>query len=143
MNYSGHLNTRPCPVCGKAFIPAALHTYKIPSPRGPQLVCSWGCQRKDEKRREAEALQRTATRKTQARTSTRKDLEAQLRPCPFCGNRVRITDLQADRKGVGMTFECYGCGLIVQRRAHYPGDPLAALIRFWNGEDAKPKEDQT
>ena len=43
---------RKCPVCGKEFIPAAFHVYKIVNPKngGYRKVCSWGCQRKWEKK---------------------------------------------------------------------------------------------
>lgn len=36
-----------CPVCGKDFIPAALHVYK--DKRAPyKKVCSWSCVRRSE-----------------------------------------------------------------------------------------------
>lgn len=38
-----------CPICGKRFIPAAQHLYRANN----ELVCSWGCQRKVEKEKEA------------------------------------------------------------------------------------------
>lgn len=38
-----------CPVCGKKFIPAPMHIYKVQN----CFVCSWGCQRKFEKEQEA------------------------------------------------------------------------------------------
>ena len=38
-----------CPVCGKKFVPASMHIYKVQT----NLVCSWGCQRKVEKEQEA------------------------------------------------------------------------------------------
>lgn len=43
-----------CPVCGKKYVPAAQHIYKI----GHHCVCSWGCQRKVEKAKEKEAQEK-------------------------------------------------------------------------------------
>lgn len=41
-----------CPVCGKNFIPAGLHRYRLAGkPNVP--VCSWSCQVKSEKELEA------------------------------------------------------------------------------------------
>lgn len=39
-----------CPVCGKNYIPAPLHVYKIKN--GTMLVCSWSCLRAYEKEHE-------------------------------------------------------------------------------------------
>lgn len=39
-----------CPICGKNFIPAPEHIYKIREKGTYKLVCSWGCVRKHEKR---------------------------------------------------------------------------------------------
>ena len=39
-----------CPICGKEFLPAGQHAYKIGKTRWKQqLVCSYTCQRKWEK----------------------------------------------------------------------------------------------
>lgn len=43
-----------CPVCGKKFIPAAYHVYRV----NKRLVCTWGCQRKAEKEAEAKEKKR-------------------------------------------------------------------------------------
>ena len=43
-----------CPICGKKFVPAAQHIYKANS----RVVCSWGCQRAVEKKREEEKEKR-------------------------------------------------------------------------------------
>lgn len=39
-----------CPVCGKKFIPAVNHIYKVYIDRRYRKACSWSCQRKWEKR---------------------------------------------------------------------------------------------
>lgn len=41
-----------CPICGKEFMPAVFHTYKIYDKRKLcyELVCSWHCLRKREKK---------------------------------------------------------------------------------------------
>ena len=40
-----------CPVCGKEYIPAPKHLYRIPKPNhnGKVKVCSYGCVRAYEK----------------------------------------------------------------------------------------------
>lgn len=38
---------RKCPICGKTFLPAPLHIYKVNN----RLVCSWGCVRTYEKKK--------------------------------------------------------------------------------------------
>lgn len=38
-----------CPICGKKFIPAVNHIYKVYVGRTYKKVCSWSCQRKWEK----------------------------------------------------------------------------------------------
>ena len=40
------LTEKICPICGKLFIPAPEHTYKVA--KGGK-VCSWACVRKYEK----------------------------------------------------------------------------------------------
>lgn len=42
-----------CPVCGKIFIPAPFHYYKL---KKRKLVCSWNCQIEGEKRKAKSAL---------------------------------------------------------------------------------------
>lgn len=39
------LNPRPCPICGKSFIPAVMHTYKIFDDGRFKNVCSHKCAR--------------------------------------------------------------------------------------------------
>lgn len=43
-----------CPICGKMFIPAPFHVYKIRQKWYlsvySRLVCSWGCQRRWERK---------------------------------------------------------------------------------------------
>lgn len=51
-----------CPVCGKIFIPAGLHSYKTASiPH--RLVCSWTCMLKNEREYEAECERKASQRK--------------------------------------------------------------------------------
>ena len=38
------LEVRTCPICGKTFVPAAMHMYR----KKHVLFCSWTCYRKDE-----------------------------------------------------------------------------------------------
>lgn len=38
-----------CPVCGKTFIPAPMHIYKVRKSGYYWRVCTWGCQMKWEK----------------------------------------------------------------------------------------------
>ena len=38
-----------CPVCGRGFIPAPYHLYKM---RGGRLVCSYSCMLRSERERE-------------------------------------------------------------------------------------------
>lgn len=38
-----------CPVCGKNFIPAPEHVYRIRKNKNYVLVCSWRCVRSHEK----------------------------------------------------------------------------------------------
>lgn len=44
--------TRKCPVCGKSFIPAPYHVYKVLMHRSNKLVCSWACKVAYDKERE-------------------------------------------------------------------------------------------
>ena len=48
-----------CPVCGKKYVPAGQHVYKIDD----HFVCSWGCQRKAEKEKEARKAERKKKKK--------------------------------------------------------------------------------
>lgn len=41
-----------CPVCGKEFLPAGLHSYRIGTNTKPKLVCTYTCQRKWEQEQE-------------------------------------------------------------------------------------------
>lgn len=43
---------RKCPICGKEFLPAGLHSYKIGTNTKPKLVCTYTCQRKWEREQE-------------------------------------------------------------------------------------------
>lgn len=48
-----------CPVCGKNFVPAGQHMYKIKTKRGRRMVCSYHCMRKaKEKNTEHEKKQK-------------------------------------------------------------------------------------
>lgn len=51
---------RKCPVCGKEFVPAVFHVYKIYIPKKEyyKKVCSWGCQRKWEKKHGEKGVRR-------------------------------------------------------------------------------------
>lgn len=40
---------RPCPVCGKEFVPAMMHTYKVFKDKYYQKVCSHKCAREWQK----------------------------------------------------------------------------------------------
>lgn len=40
---------KTCPVCGEAFYPAPMHSYKIGKAVENKLVCSYSCMRKYEK----------------------------------------------------------------------------------------------
>lgn len=42
-----------CPICGKNFIPAGLHQFK--DARTRNLVCSWPCELKSERLKEAQS----------------------------------------------------------------------------------------
>lgn len=46
---SENIKERICPVCGKNFVPAPLHIYKI---KYSQLVCSYKCRCEYEKSEE-------------------------------------------------------------------------------------------
>lgn len=41
----GYLNPRKCPVCGKTFIPAPMHSYHKNEDEAEPLVCTWKCAR--------------------------------------------------------------------------------------------------
>lgn len=41
-----------CPCCGKEFVPAPQHSYKVKIGRGDTLVCSYSCVRFWEKEQE-------------------------------------------------------------------------------------------
>ena len=45
-------NSRKCPICGEMFSPAAEHSYYIAENKR-NLVCSWTCVRKWEKKQKA------------------------------------------------------------------------------------------
>ncbi|MBQ8649154.1 MAG: hypothetical protein IJ470_03700 [Clostridia bacterium] len=45
------IKTVKCPICGKEFIPAPYHAYKIYQ-KGYKLVCTYGCMRKWERQEE-------------------------------------------------------------------------------------------
>ena len=40
---------KTCPVCGKEFLPASQHYWRIGSRKGFKLVCSYTCMRQWEK----------------------------------------------------------------------------------------------
>lgn len=44
-----HITERKCPICGKNFIAAPYHQWKIGYYKRPKLVCSYSCMRKWEK----------------------------------------------------------------------------------------------
>ena len=56
-----------CPVCGKKFIPAAQHVYKVDN----RFVCSWGCQRKAEKEKEEKKKKRKDGVKNERKSAPR------------------------------------------------------------------------
>ena len=45
---------KKCPICGKKFVPAPMHVYKVKG----RLVCTWGCVCKYEKEKENEKISR-------------------------------------------------------------------------------------
>lgn len=47
---------RKCPVCGRMYIPAPYHIYKVLIKTNYRLVCSWSCVMKHE--RELERLKK-------------------------------------------------------------------------------------
>ena len=50
---------RVCPVCGKTYLPAYKHIYKIYIGNGMyRPCCSWSCQRKHEKEHGDETYRR-------------------------------------------------------------------------------------
>lgn len=51
--YDGLLSPRTCPICGKTFIPAPYHVYRMSGKRSAR-VCSWSCHLEAERRHEAE-----------------------------------------------------------------------------------------
>ena len=74
-----------CPVCGKQFVPAAQHVYRV----NDNLVCSWGCQRKVEK--EQEERKKLRARKRKVRTMYKEcetcaycDVGKDDQPCCYC-----------------------------------------------------------
>ena len=74
-----------CPICGKRFVPAAQHIYKVDS----QCVCSWGCQRKIEKKREAKREAQKRKRKAstmykECETCVYYDIGKDDQPCCNC-----------------------------------------------------------
>lgn len=50
-----YITLSECPICGKRFIPAPEHIYKIPNGGSYKYVCSWGCQRKYERKKSHES----------------------------------------------------------------------------------------
>jgi hypothetical protein len=48
MKIEGVLREKICPICGKLFVPAPEHIYKV---KGAQ-VCSWSCVCKAEREKE-------------------------------------------------------------------------------------------
>jgi predicted RNA-binding Zn-ribbon protein involved in translation (DUF1610 family) len=42
-----NVTEKKCPICGKSFIAAPMHTYKVNN----RYVCSWGCVRTHEKKK--------------------------------------------------------------------------------------------
>ena len=74
-----------CPVCGKRFVPATHHVYRV----GNNCVCSWGCQRKVVKAEEERKKLRI--RKRKARTMYKEcescvycDTDKDDQPCCYC-----------------------------------------------------------
>ncbi len=55
---SENIKERVCPVCGKNFVPAALHIYKV---KYNQLVCSYNCRCKYEKSEELKKAKKYRT----------------------------------------------------------------------------------
>ena len=52
-----------CPVCGKIYIPAAMHSWRIYKNNSYKLVCTYGCKRKFEKEQELLKAQKKRARK--------------------------------------------------------------------------------
>lgn len=43
---------RVCPICGKKFLPEALHVYRDKTDPNRKLVCTYSCMRESERRLE-------------------------------------------------------------------------------------------
>ena len=41
-----------CPICGKSFVPAPYHVYKMFIKGSYRYLCSWSCYRKAEREKE-------------------------------------------------------------------------------------------
>lgn len=46
-----------CPICGKEYLPAPMHVYKMPTKNG-RLVCSYSCALKAEREHEEKRMKR-------------------------------------------------------------------------------------
>lgn len=58
--------TRVCPICGKKFIPEALHVYRDKSNTNRPPVCTYSCMRESERRleeRRAKTVRRNKKRR--------------------------------------------------------------------------------
>lgn len=57
-------NFKKCPICGREYIPAANHIYKIAQ---HETVCSWHCVRDWEKEQEARKRRNAGRKKREVR----------------------------------------------------------------------------
>lgn len=65
----------------------------------------------------------------------------ELKPCPFCGGSVEISDCTANtaRRIVRGTFVCGDCGARITLKTDFLQNPISTLEETWNRrvEDGK------
>lgn len=81
---------RPCPECGKMFIPAPMHVYKNGL---DDLVCTYTCMLKARRREEAEEAEKEAKKKAEltAKYKERAAVIKEAKKYGFKNSRGRIT----------------------------------------------------
>ena len=79
---------------------------------------------------------------------TIEELNAMLRPCPFCGRPATILSSEMTTARIGITICCTGCGASVQHWHDHPDlfstSPWGRLtaVQFWNGEALKKEAER-
>ena len=61
--YWNHIRMKTCPVCGKQFVPAGQHAYKIRKNGSDKKACSWSCVSNWRKQKEEIKKQRKGDKK--------------------------------------------------------------------------------